>query len=80
MQHELRVKSTVIDWPEQAMTITTTSGEKHTISLETTITVTMLGYPARETKTMHAHDLNPYMMRGYIIEQIAFEEGEGQHE
>jgi hypothetical protein len=71
---ELIVGSTVIDWPEETMTITTAGGEKHTISLERTITVTMVGYPDRETKTMQARSLNPYMMKGYIIERISFDD------
>lgn len=70
----LKVSSTVIDWPDQIMEITDTDGSKHTIPLDKTITVTMIGYPDREQKTMQAHQLDPYMMRGYIIEQIEYEE------
>mgnify|MGYP001311054397 CR=1 FL=1 len=73
MQHELIVRSVVIAWPEQVMTITDTSGNKHTVPLSTTITVTMVGYPDREQKTMQARELNPYMMKGYVIERIDYE-------
>jgi hypothetical protein len=72
MQHELIVRSVVIAWPEQTMEITDTAGNKHTIPLGTTIQVTMRGYPDREQKTMLARELNPYMMKGYVIERIDF--------
>ena len=75
MKRELTVKSTVIHWPEQSMEITDTDGNKHTIPLDRSITVTMVGYPVRETKTMLARGLGQYMERGYIIERITFEEG-----
>ena len=66
----MQVRSAVIDWQDKALTITDTTGAKHTISWEKEILVTMKGYPDRETKTMAARDLGPYMSRGYIIEQI----------
>jgi hypothetical protein len=75
VKQELVVSSTVIDWTTSTMTITTTGGEKHTIPLERAITVTMVGYPDREQKTMPARELGPYMSKGYIIEHISFEEG-----
>ena len=72
--HELTVKSTVIDWQAQTLEITSTTGNKHTVPLDQSIHVTMVGYPDREQKTMQARELEPYMSRGYIIEQISFEE------
>jgi hypothetical protein len=56
------------------MDITDTAGEKHTIPLDQSIDVVMVGYPDREQKTMPARELGPYMERGYIIERISFEE------
>ena len=76
MKRELAVKSTVIDWQDKVVEIMDTSKQKHTIPLDKTITVTMVGHPAREQKTMLARELAPYMERGYIIERIDFEEGE----
>ena len=73
---QLRVKSTVIDWQDQTMEITDTAGIKHTVPLDKSIHVTMVGYPDREEKTMLARDLGPYMSQGYMIEQIDFEEVE----
>jgi hypothetical protein len=67
------VKSTVIDWTDQTLTITDTAGEKHSVALDTTIHVTMIGYPDRETKTMKAHELGDYMLEGYVILQIEVE-------
>jgi hypothetical protein len=72
---QLRVKSTVIDWQDGKMEIKDMEGEKHIIPLDQTIHVTMVGYPKREEKTMLARELGPYMGKGYIIEQIDFEEG-----
>ncbi len=68
------VKSTVIDWQEKTMEVKTVDGEAHTIPLDTTITVTMVGYPDREQKTMLARELGEYMGKGYTIEQIEHEE------
>lgn len=73
MEFSLQVRSTVIDWIDQTMTIADASGRKHTIPLTTSIYVVMVGYPDREEKTMLARDLGQYMERGYIIEQISFE-------
>jgi len=73
---KLRVRSIVIDWQDQTMEVTDTEDGKHTLPLDTQITVTMVGYPDREEKTMPAQELGPYMTRGYIIEWIEFEEGE----
>lgn len=70
---KLTVRSTVITWPDKTLEITDTSNVKHTVSLDKTITVTMVGYPDRETKTMLAHELGDYMSQGYIIEHISFE-------
>jgi hypothetical protein len=74
VKRELTVKSTVITWPENTLEITDTAGAKHIVSLDKIITVTMVGYPDRETKTMPARDLGDFMTSGYIIEQISFEE------
>ncbi len=74
MKHELRVQSTVIDWQSEEMEITDTAGTKHTIPISQPIHVTMVGYPDREEKTMPARELEPYMSRGYIIQQISFED------
>ena len=74
MKHELKVRSTVIDWLEKTLEITDTAGSKHIVPLDKTIQVTMKGYPERETKEIPAHKLGPYMSQGYIIEQISFEE------
>jgi hypothetical protein len=73
---KLTVKSTVIYWQESTMEITDMSSGKHTIPIDKRITVTMVGYPAREEKTMLARELGPYMSKGYIIEQIEYEEEE----
>ena len=72
----MTVRSVVLDWQDQTMEIKATSGETHTIPLDTTIHVVMVGYPAREEKTFPARELDPYIMRGYVIEEISFEEGE----
>lgn len=74
MKHNLTVRSTVIDWVDQTLEITDTAGNKHTLPLDKTITVTMIGYPERETRTMLAGELGEYMSKGYIIQQIDFEE------
>ena len=74
MKLELTVRSTVITWPENTLEITDTTNGKHVVPLDKTITVTMVGYPDRETKTMPAHDLGDYMTSGYIIERISYEE------
>lgn len=71
----LIVKSTMIDWQAETLEIITLGGDKHTLRLDKTITVTMVGFPDREQKTMQARSLGQYMSRGYIIEQIDFEEG-----
>jgi hypothetical protein len=72
MKHE--VQSTVIDWTDQTLTITDTAGEKHSVALDTTIHVTMIGYPDREEKTMVARKLGDYMSRGYVILAIEVED------
>lgn len=74
VKREVLVKSTVIDWPDRQLTITDKDGKKYILSLEHRITVTMVGYPDRQEKTMLAGELGPYMSKGYIIEQIVFEE------
>ena len=71
---KLNVKSTVIDWQKQELEITDTEGLKHALPLRQEITVTMVGYPEREQKNMQARDLGQYMSRGYLIEEISFEE------
>lgn len=71
---QLAVKSTAIYWQEGTLEITDTADIKYIIALDKRIHVTMRGYPAREQKTMLARELDPYMRRGYIIEQIDFEE------
>jgi len=78
VRRELTVRSTVIHWSENEMEIKDTDGNKHTIPLDKSIDVTMVGYPDREQKTMPARELGPYMERGYIIERIAFEADHGQ--
>lgn len=69
------VKSTSIDWVAGTLTITDIVGGKHVLPLDREIHVTMVGYPAREHRSMQAAVLGKYMERGYIIEQIEFEEG-----
>jgi len=59
------------------MDIKDTDGNTHTIPLDKSIDVTMVGYPDREQKTMPARELGPYMSQGYIIERIAFEADHG---
>jgi hypothetical protein len=66
----MEVKSVSLYWQENRMEIIDTAGGKHTLPLDCYIKVTMVGYPDRETKTMQAHDLDAYIMRGYRIEQI----------
>lgn len=73
MKHELLVRSVVIDWPAETMEITTMADNKHTIPLDTTIDVHMIGFPSEEQKTMLAGELGDYMSQGYIILQIDFE-------
>ena len=70
---ELIVRSTVIDWQEETLTITDTGDEKHTVPLDQVIRVTMVGYQEKETSTMLARDLGAFMSKGYIIEKIALE-------
>jgi hypothetical protein len=69
---QLQVRSTVIDWQKKIMEITDTTGNKSTVSLDTSIDVVMVGHPKREEKTMLASELGQYMSRGYIIERISF--------
>jgi hypothetical protein len=64
----------VIDWIDKTLEITDTSGGKHTITLDRSITVTMVGHPAREEKTLSARQLGAYISKGYIIEHISYEE------
>jgi hypothetical protein len=70
----IKVRSVVIAWPERIVEITDTDGGKHTIALDDKIEVTMKGYPERETKTLLARELGPYMLKGYIIEEIEVKE------
>lgn len=70
----VQVRSAVIDWPLRQLTITDTDGGKHILPLDQEIRVTMVGYPAREEKTMLAGELGPFMSKGYHIERIMFEE------
>jgi hypothetical protein len=70
----MQVRSVVIDWPSKIMTITDIDGIKHEVSLDVEIEVTMQGYPERETKTLWAYQLGPFLSRGYIIEQIEVKE------
>jgi hypothetical protein len=67
----LAVRSTVIDWPEQTLTITDKDENKHIVPLDQTIHVTMEG---EKEKHMKAGALGEYMSNGYIIQQISFEE------
>lgn len=76
MEQKLTVRSVVLDWQDQTMEIKATSGETHTIPLDTTIHVVMIGFPAKEEKTFTARELDPYIMRGYMIEEISFEQGD----
>jgi hypothetical protein len=71
---KLSVKSTVIDWRAQTMEVTDTDGRKHTIPLSQEVTATMIGYPERVQKTMWAGHLDEFITKGYIIEEISFEE------
>jgi hypothetical protein len=70
---ELTVRSTVIYWQEGEVEITDTGGTKHTVPLDKRIHVVMVGYPDREEKDLLARELEPYMLRGYIIEKISYE-------
>jgi hypothetical protein len=70
----MEVKYTVIDYISQTMEVVDTAGVKHTIKLDQRVTVTMLGYPDLETKTLYARDLGPYASKGYVIERIIVEE------
>jgi hypothetical protein len=74
VKRELPVRSSVIDWIEKRLEVTDTSNHKYTVPLDKSIHVVMVGYPDREEKDMLARELAPYMERGYIIEQISFEE------
>jgi hypothetical protein len=74
VRRELTIRSTVIHWPENEMDIKDTEGNKYTIPLDQAIDVVMVGYPDRTQKTMLAGELEPYMVRGWIIEHITFEE------
>ncbi len=74
MQRQLEIKSVVLDWMDKTIEITDTAGGKTILPWETVITVRMTGYPATEEKTMQARELDPYMMQGYVIRQIAYEE------
>lgn len=74
MRRELKVRSTVIDWPDETLEVTDTSDTKYTVPLSKNIEVVMVGFPAREEKTMLARELGQYMSNGYIIEQVSFEE------
>ncbi len=60
----------MIDWPAQMLEITDGDGGKHTIPLWKNITVTMIGYPEREKKTLMAGNLDYFTTKGYIIEEI----------
>lgn len=71
---QLAVSSVVIDWPEETMEITDMNGNKHTISLDTTIHVVMIGFPDKKQETMLARKLGLYIPKGYIIEEISFEQ------
>lgn len=74
MKREHIVRTVMLDWSEQTLEITDTSGNKHTVQADTPIHVTMVGYPDREEKDMPARDLKLYIVKGYIIEQISYEE------
>ena len=71
---QLAVGSVVIYWPESELVITDTSGQKHTLPLDQSIRVTMIGHPAEEQKNMIARELGDYIDRAYIILQIEYEE------
>jgi hypothetical protein len=70
------VKSTVLDYQTKMLEITDWEGTKHTFPWDTQITVTMIGFPATETKTMIAHELGAYMEQGYAIIHIEIEDTE----
>lgn len=72
--NKLTVRSTSIDWIDQTLEITDTTNTKHTIPLDTTIHAKMIGFPDPVEETMLAHDLGEYMSRGYIIQEISYEE------
>ena len=72
--HKIIVKSVVLDFPTEILEIKDVTGSKHVVPFDKQITVTMVGHPARETKTMQAHELDPYISSGYIFELIEFEE------
>lgn len=70
----LIVRSVVIDWPSETMEITTMADNKHTIPLDTTINVRMIGFQSEEQQSMTARELGQYMSQGYVILRIDFEE------
>ena len=74
VKHNLTVRSVVIDWSSDTMEVTTMADNKHTISLDTTIDVHMIGFPSERQQTMSARELGDYMSHGYVILQIDFKE------
>jgi hypothetical protein len=70
----IQVKSVVIDWQNELLDIKSMDGWHSYLSLDKSLRVTMVGYPEREVKTLPARELADYMRRGYMIEQIDFEE------
>jgi len=71
---ELIVRSCVIDWIEETLTVTDMEEEKHVVPLNRKIHVEMIGFPDREERDMLARDLGAFMSQGYIIEKIVLEE------
>ena len=71
---ELIVRSCVIDWIEETLTIVDAEEKTHVVPLDRNIHVEMIGYPDREERDMLARDLGAFMSKGYIIEKIVLEE------
>jgi hypothetical protein len=73
LKRELLVRSAVIDWVAEELTITDLEEKKHVLPLTQNIHVEMVEYPEREEKDLPARDLGAFMSRGYIVEKISFE-------
>lgn len=69
-----------MDWQTKTMEITDIEGGSHALPLDKKITVSMINLEDRRIEeTMRALSLAAYMSRGYIIEQISFEESTSEY-
>lgn len=73
MKRSVEVKSTVIDWPEQTLTITGKDGKKYVLPLSQPIHVKMIGFPDELEQDLLAGELDPFLSGGYIIQEVTFE-------